>query len=140
MFAERCYSGIVHNLLETSPARVLLSSDGWASALSISCTRLSIGLGRQTTRPQDRYPEFTIIFTPLLPTITLYLPEFTFSPLSRMLTLHSATRLPSGSIVGAMKLNLMHTATRAVDHFSTHWRQQQTAVDLWSIILLLSPN
>ena len=103
MFAERCYSGILHNLLETSPARVLLSSDDWASALSISCTRLSIGLGRQTTRPQNRYPEFTIIFPPLLPTITLDLPEFTFSPLSRMLTLHSATRLPGGSIVGAIK-------------------------------------
>ena len=103
MFAERCYSGIVHNLLETSPARVLLSSDDWTSALSISCTRLSIGLGRQTTRPQDRYPEFTTIFPSLLPTITLDLPEFTFSPLSRMLTLHSAIRLPGGSIVGAIK-------------------------------------
>ena len=63
----------------------------------------SIGLGRQTTTPQDSFPEFTIIFPLLLPAITLDLPEFTFSPLLRRLTLQSATRLPGYFIVGAIR-------------------------------------
>ena len=52
--------------------------------------------------PQDHFPEFTIIFPPLLPTITLDFPEFTFNPLPSRLALQSATRLPSCSIVGAI--------------------------------------
>ena len=38
-----------------------------------------------------------VIFPPLLPTITLDFPTFTFSPLSRRLALHSTTLLPSCS-------------------------------------------
>ena len=64
----------------------------------------SIGLVRQTTTPQGCFPEFTIIFQSLLPTITLHLSEFTFSPLLiRRLTLQSPTRLPGCSIVGAIR-------------------------------------
>ena len=62
------------------------------------------------------FPEFTIIFTPLLPTITLDFPVFTFNPLSRRLALHSATRLPSCSIVGAIVLGHQHTSTRKEHH------------------------
>ena len=43
-----------------------------------------------------------IIFPPLLPTITLDFPAFTFNPLPSRLALQSATRLPSCSIVGAI--------------------------------------
>ena len=52
--------------------------------------------------PQGHFPEFTIIFPPLLPTITLDFPAFTFNPLPSRLALQSATRLPSCSIVGAI--------------------------------------
>ena len=45
------------------------------------------------------FSEFTIIFPLLLPTITLDLPKFAFSPLSRMLTLHSATRLQADPLL-----------------------------------------
>ena len=51
---------------------------------------------------RQHYLEFTIIFPPLLLTIILDFPAFTFSPLSRRLTLHPSTRLPSCSIVGAI--------------------------------------
>ena len=52
--------------------------------------------------PQYHFPEFTIIFPPLLPTITLDFPAYTFNPLPSRLALQSATRLPSCSIVGAI--------------------------------------
>ena len=52
--------------------------------------------------PQGHFSEFTIIFPPLLQTITLGFPAFTFNHLSRRLALHSATRQPSCSIVGAI--------------------------------------
>ena len=55
-----------------------------------------------TQIPQGHFPEFTIIFPSLLPTITLDFPVFTVSPLSRMLAPHSATRLPSCSIIEAI--------------------------------------
>ena len=66
----------------------------------ILCTEFACTPFPQT--PQGHFPEFTIIFPPLLPTITLDFPAFTFNPLSRRLALHSATRLPSCSIVGAI--------------------------------------
>ena len=52
--------------------------------------------------PQGHFSEFTIIFPPLLPTIILDFTAFTYNPLSRRLALHSATRLPSCSIVGSL--------------------------------------
>ena len=54
--------------------------------------------------PQGHFSEFTIIFPPLLPTIILDFPAFTFSPLSRRLVLYSVTRLPRCSIVGAINI------------------------------------
>ena len=52
--------------------------------------------------PQDHFPEFRIIFPPLLPTITLDFPAFTFNPFPSRLAFQSATHLPSCSIVGAI--------------------------------------
>ena len=52
---------------------------------------------------EGHFPEFTIIFPPLIPTINLVFPAFTFNPLSIMLALHSVTCLPSCSIVGAIR-------------------------------------
>ena len=57
-------------------------------------------------RHRGHFPQFTIIFPLLLPTITLNFHAFTFSPLSRRLALHSATRLPSNTIVDAINTNL----------------------------------
>ena len=49
------------------------------------------------------FPELTLIFSPLFSNFTLDFPVSTFSHLSRRLTLYSATRHPSCSIVGAMR-------------------------------------
>ena len=68
---------------------------------------------------QGEFPEFAIIFPPLLPTITLDFPAFIFSPLSRRISLHSVTRRPNCSIVGDISTKL--TTTRNVEHFSLHW-------------------
>ena len=46
-----------------------------------------------------------------------------------MPTLHSATRLHAAPLLVPYGINLMYTAIRNVDHFSTHWIQQQTAMD-----------
>ena len=54
---------------------------------------------------EGHFPEFTIIFPPLIPTINLVFPAFTFNPLSRMLALQSVTCLLSCSIVGAISNN-----------------------------------
>ena len=43
-----------------------------------------------------------VVGSPLLPTITLDFPAFTFNTLSRRIALHSPTRLPSWSIDGAI--------------------------------------
>ena len=54
---------------------------------------------------EGHFPEFTIIFPPLIPTINLVFPAFTFNHLSRMLALQSVTCLLSCSIVGAISNN-----------------------------------
>ena len=84
-----------------------------------------------TTGPPSRVNNH---LPPLLPTITLDFPVFTFNPLPSRLALQSATRLPSCSIVGAIiTIGHQHTATRKSDHFSPRWKQhpwqQQTTVD-----------
>ena len=80
--------------------------------------------------PHYYFPEFTIIFPPLLPTITLDISEFTFSPLSRRLALYQ----PHINQAATLLIPYSIPATRKTDHFLPQWRQQQTAVDsVWTL-------